>query len=78
MSDLLIGETILYWRKRHKKSQMELALEAGVSTRHLSFIESGKSRPSRELILCLAKVLNLPYRQSNVLLKAARFAAVYY
>lgn len=77
MSSLFVGETISYWRKKRKKSQLELALEADISTRHLSFIESGKSRPSRDLILRLAKTLKLSYRQSNLLLNAAGFIAAY-
>lgn len=73
----IIGKNIRYWRKARRKSQLELALEANISTRHLSFVESGRARPSRDLIVKLAKALKLTYRQSNVLLNTAGFAAVY-
>jgi transcriptional regulator with XRE-family HTH domain len=72
-----IGELITYWRKVRNKSQMQLALEANVSTRHLSFVESGRAQPSKNLILRLANVLQLSYRQSNLLLNTAGFIAFY-
>jgi transcriptional regulator with XRE-family HTH domain len=58
-------------------SQLDLALAAGVSTRHLSFLETGRSRPSREMLLALSAVLDVPLRERNTLLQAAGFAAVY-
>lgn len=65
------------WRERRKYSQLQLALDAGVSQRHLSFLESGRAQPSREMILQLAEVLEVPLRERNELLHAAGFAAVF-
>jgi transcriptional regulator with XRE-family HTH domain len=70
-----VGEILRYWRGRKKMSQMELALTVDVSTRHLSFVETGRSRPSRELVLRLGAALDLPLRQCNTLLTAAGYAA---
>jgi transcriptional regulator with XRE-family HTH domain len=72
-----VGEHLRTWRQRRRLSQMELAIEAEISTRHLSFLETGRSRPSREMILRLAEHLNVPLREQNVLLHAAGFAPVY-
>src|SRR4051795_12437807 len=72
-----IGEVLREWRERRRLSQMDLALEAGVSTRHLSFVETGRSAPSREMVLRLAEHLELPLRERNHLLLAAGFAPVY-
>jgi transcriptional regulator with XRE-family HTH domain len=58
-------------------SQLELALEAGVSARHLSFLETGRANPSRETLLTLANVLDVPLRERNVLLLAAGYAPIY-
>ena len=71
------GKNLKYWRQHHKKSQMDLALDADISTRHLSFIETGRSNPSRELVIKLATILKLPYRHTNTLLKSAGFAPIY-
>lgn len=68
------GEILRHWRMLRKISQMELALEIGVSPRHLSFVETGRSRPGRELVLRIARFLNLPYRQRNLFLMAAGYA----
>jgi len=68
------GEILRRWRMLRKISQMDLALEIGVSPRHLSFVETGKSRPGRELVLRIAQFLNLPYRQRNAFLMAAGYA----
>jgi transcriptional regulator with XRE-family HTH domain len=65
------------WRARRHVSQLALALEAGVSQRHLSFVESGRARPSRDLVLRLAQTLDLPLRARNELLMAAQFAPAY-
>lgn len=65
------------WRKSRKLSQGHLALEAGVSQRHLSFLESGRSAPSREMVVQLANTLSLPLREKNALLNAAGFANMY-
>jgi transcriptional regulator with XRE-family HTH domain len=65
------------WRKRRNLSQLELASRSAVSTRHLSFIETGRSRPSREMILHLAQRLELPLRERNRVLLAGGFAPAY-
>ncbi|MEM7345696.1 MAG: helix-turn-helix transcriptional regulator [Chloroflexota bacterium] len=70
-----VGEILLYWRRLKKISQMELALTVDVSSRHLSFVETGKSKPSRALILRLAEALSLPFRQRNTLLRSAGYSA---
>jgi transcriptional regulator with XRE-family HTH domain len=72
-----VGEILRYWRGRKKMSQMDLALSVDVSTRHLSFVETGRSRPSRDLVLRLGQALDLPLRQCNALLGAAGYAAEY-
>jgi transcriptional regulator with XRE-family HTH domain len=63
-----------WWRKRRGMSQLTLATTAGTSQRHVSFLESGRTRPSREMVLCLAAALDLPLRQQNALLLAAGYA----
>jgi transcriptional regulator with XRE-family HTH domain len=65
------------WRNTRKLSQLELALQAGISQRHLSFLESGRARPSREMVLGLTETLDVPLRERNNLLTAAGFAPVY-
>jgi transcriptional regulator with XRE-family HTH domain len=72
-----IGELLRTWRERRRLTQLELALQAEVSTRHLSFLETGRSSPSREMILHLADQLEVPLRERNQLLLAAGFAPVY-
>src|ERR671916_1993683 len=72
-----VGELLRRWRGRRHLSQLELALKAGISARHLSFVENGKSAPSRETILRLAEELDLPLRERNDLLLAAGYAPVY-
>lgn len=66
------------WRSSRKRSQLELALDANVSQRHLSFLESGRAHPSREMILQLSEVLEIPLRERNLLLNAAGFAPVFH
>jgi len=73
-----VGRLISYWRNLRRMSQLALATEAEVSARHLSFIESGRSNPSREMVLVLASVLDVPLRERNTLLAAAGFAAAYH
>jgi transcriptional regulator with XRE-family HTH domain len=68
------GALLRDWRLRRRMSQLDLALEAEVSQRHLSFVESGRSRPSRDMVLTLADRLDLPLRERNRLLLAAGFA----
>lgn len=65
------------WRRLRGQSQLVLATESGVSTRHLSFLETGRSTPSREMVLRLAAALDVPLRERNTLLTAAGFASVY-
>ena len=66
-----------YWRTKRGFSQLRLSTESGISQRHISFLESGRSQPSRELILKLGSVLDIPLRQRNVMLLAAGFAPAY-
>ncbi len=72
-----VGEQLRAWRQRRRMSQLELASDAGVSTRHLSFVETGRSLPSREMVLRLSEHLDVPLRDRNLLLVAAGFAPVY-
>lgn len=69
------GAVLREWRTLRRLSQLDLALNAGVSTRHLSYIETGKAQPSHELVLRFADVLGMPLRERNVLLGAAGYAA---
>ena len=69
-----VGALLRDWRQRRRISQMALALDAGVSPRHMSFIETGRSRPSPEVLLALAEVLGVPLRERNTLLLAAGYA----
>lgn len=71
------GEHLRHWRQRRRLSQLELALQAEVSTRHLSCVETGRASPSREMVLRLAERLQLPPRERNALLVAAGFAPMY-
>ena len=71
------GEHLRWWRKRRGHSQLELSGVAGTSQRHLSFLESGRAMPSQDMVLSLAVALNIPFRQQNVLLKSAGFAALW-
>jgi transcriptional regulator with XRE-family HTH domain len=72
-----IGPLLRDWRQRRRRSQMDLALDAGVSARHLSFVETGRSRPSPEMVLTLAEQLEVPLRDRNHLLLAAGYAPRY-
>ncbi len=72
-----IGELLRRWREQRRLSQLELALQAEVSTRHLSFVETGRASPSREMVLHLADQLDVPLRERNQLLLAAGYAPVY-
>jgi len=72
-----IGELLRTWRRRRRRSQLDLALDVGISTRHLSFVETGRSQPSREMVLRLTGELALPLRETNHLLLAAGYAPVY-
>jgi transcriptional regulator with XRE-family HTH domain len=72
-----VGEHLRDWRTRRRMSQMDLALEAEISTRHLSFVETGRAQPSREMVLHLSDQLEIPLRERNVILVAAGFAPVF-
>jgi transcriptional regulator with XRE-family HTH domain len=71
------GEHLRHWRERRRLSQLDLAHEAEISTRHLSFVETGRSTPSREMVLRLAERLQVPLRERNALLVAAGYAPMY-
>ncbi|MES2715238.1 MAG: helix-turn-helix transcriptional regulator [Pseudomonadota bacterium] len=72
-----VGEILRDWRSRRRRSQMDLALHVGVSTRHLSFIETGRARPSPAMLEALAGALEVPLRERNRLLLAAGYAPRY-
>ena len=72
-----IGQLLRGWREQRRLSQLELALQAEVSTRHLSFVETGRATPSRSMVLHLADALDIPLRERNQLLLAAGYAPVY-
>ena len=72
-----VGELLRKWRERRRLSQLSLALDAEVSARHLSFLETGRSRPSREMLLRLMEHLDVPLRERNRLLLAAGYAPAY-
>jgi transcriptional regulator with XRE-family HTH domain len=71
------GRLLRQWRSLRGMSQLALALEAGTTTRHLSFVETGRSQPTRQMVLRLAEALDVPLRERNVLLGAAGFASLY-
>lgn len=71
------GDRLREWRQRRRFSQLELSLAAEVSTRHLSFLETGRSQPSRDMVLTLADALDVPLRERNALLTSAGFAPGY-
>jgi transcriptional regulator with XRE-family HTH domain len=73
----LFSALLKYWRQKRGLSQLDLALAAEVSARHLSFLETGRARPSREMILGLASTLDLPLREQNALLVAAGFSEAF-
>lgn len=75
--DASFGALLRAWRQRRRRSQLDLSLEAEISQRHLSFIESGRAMPSREMVLRLARHLDLPLRERNALLVAAGHAPVF-
>jgi len=73
----VLGDLLRYWRDARGKSQLDLSLDAGVSQRHISFIESGRSIPGRQTLLQLATTLDVPLRERNALLLAAGYAPIY-
>src|SRR5215471_5876864 len=72
-----VGPLLRRWRESRHLSQLDLALEAEVSARHISFLETGRAEPSREMLLTLSNVLDIPLRERNFLLLAAGYAPVY-
>lgn len=72
-----VGPLLRRWRESRHLSQLDLALEAAVSARHVSFLETGRAEPSREMLLTLSNVLDIPLRERNYLLLAAGFAPMY-
>jgi transcriptional regulator with XRE-family HTH domain len=71
------GTLLKEWRLRRRRSQLDLAVDVGVSPRHLSFVETGRSKPSPELLLVLAERLEVPLRERNTFLMAAGYAPRY-
>jgi transcriptional regulator with XRE-family HTH domain len=71
------GDLIRQWRQRRRLSQLDLAIAANVSSRHLSFVETGRSRPTSQMILHLAEHLDVPLRDRNALLLAGGYAPAY-
>jgi transcriptional regulator with XRE-family HTH domain len=76
-SEPRVGPLLREWRKRRRRTQLELALDAGISARHLSFVETGRSTPSPEMVLLLAEQLDVPFRERNHLLLAAGHAPAF-
>jgi len=72
-----LGDLLRYWRRQRGKSQLDLSLDTGISQRHLSFVESGRSVPSRDLLLTVSEKLDIPLRERNVLLLASGYAPIY-
>src|SRR5688500_10420705 len=72
-----VGDLLRHWRQRRRMSQLDFAVEANISTKHLSFLETGRAQPSREMLLRLAELLEVPLRERNTLLTAAGFAALF-
>lgn len=77
MNESRVGLLLREWRRRRRFSQLDLALEVGISTRHLSFVETGRSRPSPDMLERLAGALQVPLRERNQLLLAAGYAPQY-
>jgi transcriptional regulator with XRE-family HTH domain len=77
MTSRPVGDYLREWRQRRRLSQLELACEADISTKHLSFLETGRALPSRDMVLHLAERLDVPLRDRNILLVAAGFAPVF-
>ena len=76
-TSLPVGTLLREWRQRRRLSQLDLAGDADISTRHLSFVETGRSLPSREMVLRLAERLEVPLRERNRLLTAAGYAPMF-
>lgn len=78
VAEVRVGSLLRVWRERRRLSQLDLALAADISTRHLSFVETGRSRPSAEMVQHLAECLEVPLRERNALLLAAGFAPAHH
>lgn len=76
-SENAFGQLLKHWRSQRNFSQLDLSMASDVSQRHISFLESGRSHPSRDMVLTLATVLDIPLRQQNKMLTAAGFAPTY-
>ena len=74
MPDMNFGTLLRRWRTVRRLSQLDLSLEADISTRHLSCVETGRAQPSREMVVRLAEALQVPLRERNALLLAAGYA----
>lgn len=72
-----LGDLLRYWRQQRGKSQLELSFETGISQRHMSFVESGRSAPSRDFLAAVSQALQIPFRERNALLLASGFAPLY-
>ena len=77
VADNSFGQLLKQWRSQRNFSQLDLSMTSNVSQRHISFLESGRANPSREMVLTLSAVLDIPLRQQNQMLTAAGFAALY-
>src|SRR6185295_3626517 len=77
MNQQPVGVLLRQWRRRRHLTQLDLALEADISPRHLSFVETGRAQPSREMLLHLSEELEVPLRERNALLVAAGFAPMF-
>ena len=77
MRDMNFGVLLRCWRTARRVSQLELSLDADISTRHLSCVETGRAKPSREMVVRLAEALQVPLRERNPLLLAAGYAPLY-
>lgn len=72
-----VGSLLREWRERRRRTQLDVALDAGISARHLSFVETGRSKPGRDVLLLLAEQLQVPFRERNRLLLAAGHAPAF-
>src|SRR3954471_3955150 len=77
MAEALVGLKLREWRERRRRTQLDLALDAGVSSRHLSFVETGRSKPGRDMLLRVLEQLDVPFREQNELLLAAGHAPAF-
>src|SRR3954451_4957599 len=72
-----VGLELREWRERRRRTQLDLALDAGISTRHLSFVETGRSNPGRDMLLRILEQLDVPFREQNRLLLASGHAPAF-